>query len=79
MVVIVYPTVTMMGHIGAFSNNGCRHSQARRMVVLVPLTDSFHGYDDKRTNHQNEYDGEHDTKGIENTKALIETHSKSHD
>jgi len=78
MVVIVYPTMAVMGHIGAFSNDGCGHGQARRLVILVPLTNSFHSYDDKCTDHQNEYDGEHDAKGIEHTKALIETHSESH-
>ena len=77
MMVIVCATVTMMGHIGSFGNNNCWYGQTRGMVIFIPLTDPFDGYDDKRPNHQNEYDGEHDAKDIEHAKALIETHSKS--
>ena len=75
--------VMMVGHIGPLRHDGCRHSQSGRMVILIPLADTFHCNHDKHTDNYNKYEGyknAHDIEtGTETGKAeIIEPKSHTH-
>ena len=45
MMMTVHAAMTMTGHIRPLCDNGCRYGQSGRMIILVPLADSFHQYE----------------------------------
>ena len=70
--------MVMMGHIGPLGDDGCRHGQSGRMIVLVPLADALHcdhneqsEYHDKHQRHKNAHDVKAGTK-------IRKTESKTH-